>query len=51
LVPDLIFDAEALGKPLESFLERSWRLLEPEKIVGVALGPSWSDLRAEKHRT
>ena len=30
-VPNLIFDAEALEKPLESLLERSWRLLEPKK--------------------
>ena len=27
-VPNRIFDAEALDKPLESLLERSWTLLE-----------------------
>ena len=29
--PNRIFDAEALRKPLESLLDRSWRLLEPKK--------------------
>ena len=47
--PNRILDADAFGRPLESLLERSWRLLEPKKVVGVALGPSWSDLTAEKH--
>ena len=31
LVPNRIFDAEALRKPLESLLERSWRPQEPKK--------------------
>ena len=39
LVPNRIFDAEALRKPLESLLERSWRPLEPKKKqLGMALG-------------
>ena len=41
-----IFDAEGLGEPLESLLERSWSALGPKKIVQVALGallePTWS---------
>ena len=46
LVPNRIFDAEALEKPLESLLERSWRLLEPKKSSRsrswAVLGRSWS---------
>ena len=39
LVPNRVFDAEALRKPLESFLERSWKPQEPEKNkLGTALG-------------
>ena len=38
-VPNRIFDAEALGKPLGTLLERSWRPLEPKK---VSLEASWS---------
>ena len=30
-VPNRIFDAEALRKPLGGLLERSWKLLEPKK--------------------
>ena len=36
--PNRIFDAEALRKPLEGLLERSWRPLEPKK---VSLEASW----------
>ena len=43
--PNRIFDAEALRKPLEGLLERSWRLLEPKK---VSLEASWSRLGALK---
>ena len=43
--PNRIFDAEALRKPLEGLLERSWRLLEPKK---VSLEASWSALGALK---
>ena len=31
LDPNRIFDAEGLGKSLGSFLDLSWRLLEPKK--------------------
>ena len=31
--PNRIFDAEAFGRPLESLLERSWRLLEQKKYM------------------
>ena len=45
-VPDRIFDLEALRKPLESLLERSWALSEPEKSSWNCsldvLGHSWT---------
>lgn len=38
-----IFDAEGLGKPLESLLERSWSALGPKKSSSSR---SWSALGA-----
>ena len=35
--PNRIFDAEPLGKPLGGLLERSWRLLEPKKVIVESL--------------
>ena len=35
--PNRIFDAEGLGIALGSLLERSWRLLEPKKVIGDRL--------------
>ena len=37
LAPNRIFDAEALKKPLESLLERSWSLLERSWTAPTAL--------------
>ena len=59
LVPNLIFDAEALEKPLDSLLEHSWRLLEPKKKSldrsWAVLGRSWSrkhpNIKPGYHRT
>ena len=48
LVPNLIFDAEALEKPLESLLGASWTLLERS---WSALGRSYSALGAENTPT
>ena len=41
LVPNRIFDAEALRTPLESLLERSWKRQEPKKRSWERL---WSGL-------
>ena len=35
--PNRNFDAEAVRKPLGSLLERSWKLLEPKKVIGERL--------------
>ena len=35
--PNRIFDAEPFGKPLGGLLERSWRLLEPKKVIVESL--------------
>ena len=35
--PNRIFDAEPFGKPLGDLLERSWRLLEPKKVIVESL--------------
>ena len=48
LVPNLIFDAEALEKPLESLSVASWTLLERS---WSALGRSYSALGAENTPT
>ena len=48
--PNRIFDAEALGKPLGTLLERSWALLERKKVIW---NRSWAVLRRpgnRKHR-
>ena len=44
-VPNRIFDAEALRKPLRGLLERSWRL--PEMKIN-SLEASWTRLGALK---
>ena len=39
--PNRVPDAEALGKPLGTLLERSWTLLEAKKNSG---NRSWADM-------
>ena len=45
--PNRIFDTEAFRKPLGSLLERSWKLLEPEK---QSWNRSWPLLEASQDR-